>query len=90
MTGQAGRTRLCPFCGGDDFKIIGQAVFSVACKTCGATGPAQDAWAAYRTGMTDDEMNEMIHAAQRNAFEAWNRRPWQGNFFPDELEVTEN
>lgn len=68
----------------------------VRCTVCKAEGPLFDI-AEYLTDdfheMTgaeqDQEWSDATMAAQHNAMKAWNGRPWEGSYFPDELEVLE-
>ena len=96
---QKPRLRLCPFCGaaGDPVLRKSGVVAFVHCNTCGADGPVFDildyisrptstAW----TGEDQDrEWSDATRAAQHNAMKAWNGRPWEGSYFPEELEDLE-
>ena len=89
------RLRLCPFCGSTgapELRTSGAAAF-VHCNTCRADGPVfdiTDCIGDYFHSMTEEEQDlewsNATLAAQHNAMIAWNGRPWEGSYFPDELE----
>lgn len=73
----------------------GAAAF-VRCNVCRAEGP----WFDITEYLSEDfhEMKGEEHdrewinakiAAQHNAMKAWNGRPWEGSYFPEELEDLE-
>ncbi len=89
------RLRLCPFCGASgapELITSGTAAF-VRCNVCGAEGPRFDV-AEYlsedfynmKGEDLDREWTKAKIAAKHNAMKAWNGRPWEGSYFPEELE----
>ena len=92
---QKPRLRLCPFCGAagaPELRISGSAAF-VRCAVCKGEGPWFDVSEYLRDDFhrmnleeQDEEWDNAAIAAQHNAMKAWNGRPWEGSYFPEELE----
>lgn len=92
------RLRLCPFCGESghpELRVSGAAVF-VRCNVCRAEGPwyditeyLSDDFHALTPEEKDDEWSNATMAAQHDAMKSWNGRPWEGQYFPEELEDLE-
>ena len=87
MKGQAGRTRLCPFCGSEAGMIHSGIICVVRCSCCGAEGPTGVITDFVEYG---DDIPEQWDKAQTMAdgaaIRGWNSRPHYGSMFPDELE----
>lgn len=90
------RLRLCPFCGEVGYPELmtsAGAAFVVRCNICRAEGPWFDICEYLPEDLHDmtfeEQDREWINAkiaAQHNAMKAWNDRPWEGSYFPEELE----
>ena len=88
------RLRLCPFCGASgapELRTSGAVAF-VHCNTCRADGPVidipdyiADDFHSMTREEQDREWSDATIAAQHNAMKAWNGRPWEGSYSPDEL-----
>ncbi len=89
------RLRNCPFCGAygaPEIRVSGSAAF-VRCLACKAEGPWFDV-SDYLPGdfheLSGEEQDRSWEdakiSAQHKAIIAWNGRPWEGAYFPEELE----
>ncbi len=92
------RLRLCPFCGasGAPELITSGAAAFVRCHVCGAEGPRFDVTEYLSEDFhnmkgedLDREWTKAKIAVKHNAMKAWNGRPWEGAYFPEELENLE-
>lgn len=84
MTAGGVKLRLCPFCGSVNVRVIVSGVACVRCDDCGAEGPAVDPYYGYE--VTEDNIDELQEAGRKLAASKWNLRPWEGNFWPEDLE----
>lgn len=89
------RLRLCPFCGaaGMPELITSGGVAFVSCKVCKADGPVfaigdylRDDFHDMSASDQDMEWGDATVAAMHNAMKAWNYRPWEGSYWPADLE----
>ncbi len=78
------KLRLCPFCGSDNVRIFVGGHVCVLCEDCGASGPSVDPYYPYE--VTEDNIDELQEAGRKLAASKWNLRPWEGNFWPEDLE----
>lgn len=98
MTAGGVKLRLCPFCGaaGSPQVMSSGAAAFVRCKVCRTEGPWYDICEYLPDDFHDmnggDQDREWINAtiaAKHSATIDWNRRPWEGSFFPEDLERME-
>lgn len=92
------RLRLCPFCGQmglAELRTSGAVAF-VRCARCRCDGPESqiDAYLPddfhQLSGVEQDiAWSDATIEAQHRAMIAWNGRPWEGSYFPEELEDLE-
>ena len=92
------RLRHCPFCGdagAPELLRIGAIAF-VRCNHCKAEGPylrLEDFLPYSFSVLTADAKNAAWDDAEKSAIDraaiAWNLRPWEGAYYPDELEGVE-
>lgn len=92
------RLRLCPFCGASGMQELMSpgAVAFVRCNACLAKGPTfaiggylRDDFRSMTQAEQDEEWKNATIAAKHNAMIQWNRRPWEGSYFPEDLEDLE-
>lgn len=92
------RLRLCPFCGASGAPELRKsgAVAFVHCNACRADGPVfgideyiSNEFHDMCGADQDEDWRNATIAAQHDAMKAWNRRPWEGSYFPEELDDME-
>lgn len=99
MTAGGVKLRLCPFCGAGGVPVLkrsGAACF-VHCNVCGSEGPTEKIFDYMPIKPSDlseaADINELWEEAEKHALEIaahkWNVRPWEGNFWPEDLERME-
>ncbi len=92
------RLRLCPFCGASGApKILRRgSVVLVKCNHCRAEGPhifIEDFLPYDYYDLADADKSVAWDDAEKSAIDraaiAWNSRPWEGAYYPEELEGLE-
>lgn len=84
MTAGGVKLRLCPFCGSENVRTFTGGCVCVICEDCGASGPSVDPYYGYE--VTEDNIDALQEDGRKLAASKWNLRPWEGNFWPEDLE----